>query len=68
MVIIGAIILLIVGIVMICFPDIVYEISESWKSNVSDGPSDHYKIYTRIEGAFICLVSIVAIIVTLVIA
>lgn len=68
MVIVGAIILLIVGVVMICFPDIVYEITESWKSNASDGPSDYFKLYTRIEGAFVCLVSIAAIIVTLVTA
>ena len=68
MVIVGAIILLIVGVVMMCFPDIVYEITESWKSNASDGPSDPFKLYTRIEGAFVCLVSIAAIIVTLVTA
>ena len=47
---------------------IVYEITENWKSNASDGPSDHFKLYTRIEGAFVCLVSIAAIIVTLVTA
>ncbi len=45
MVILGSIFLLLVGVLMLCFPDVVYSITESWKSDASSEPSGLYKIY-----------------------
>ncbi|MGN0785015.1 MAG: DUF6199 family natural product biosynthesis protein, partial [Candidatus Aphodomorpha sp.] len=32
MMILGSIFLLVVGVLMLCFPDVVYRMTESWKS------------------------------------
>lgn len=56
MIILGSIFLLIVGILMLCFPDVVYGIIESWKSNASSEPSGLYKIHIRIGGIVCSLV------------
>lgn len=56
MVILGSIFLLIVGVLMLCFPDVVYSITESWKSNASSEPSGLYKIHIRIGGIVCSLV------------
>ncbi|MBR5873762.1 MAG: hypothetical protein IKY90_03385 [Oscillospiraceae bacterium] len=61
MIIIGSIFLLIVGVLMLCFPDVVYSITESWKSNTSSEPSGLYKIHIRIGGIACSLVGIAGI-------
>ena len=61
MVIVGSIFLLI-GVLMLCFPDVVYSITESWKSNASSEPSELYKIHIRIGGIAYSLVGIAGII------
>ena len=63
MVILGSIFLLIVGVLMLCLPDVVYCITESWKSNASSEPSGLYKIHIRIGGIACSLVGIAGIIV-----
>lgn len=62
MVILGSIFLLFVGVLMLCFPDVVYSITESWKSNASSEPSGLYKIDIRIGGIVCSLVGIAGII------
>ena len=62
MIILGSIFLLIVGVLMLCFPDVVYCITESWKSNASSEPSGLYKIHIRIGGIACSLVGIAGII------
>lgn len=56
MFILGGIVLLIIGVLMFCFPDVVYNILESWKSEVSGEPSETYKLHIRIRSiAFLFL-------------
>ena len=62
MIIIGSIFLLIVGVMMLCFPEVVYSITESWKSDASSEPSGLYKIHIRIGGIACSLVGIAGII------
>ena len=62
MIIIGSIFLLIVGVMMLCFPEVVYGITESWKSDASSEPSGLYKIHIRIGGIACSLVGIAGII------
>ena len=62
MIILGSIFLLIVGVLMLCFPDAVYWITESWKSNAPSEPSGLYKIHIRIGGIACSLVGIAGII------
>ena len=62
MVILGSIFLLIVGVLMLFFPDVVYSITESWKSNASSEPSGLYKIHIRIGGIACSFVGIAGII------
>ena len=49
MFILGGILLLIIGVLMFCFPDAVYSITELWKSDYSGEPSDAYKVHIRIK-------------------
>lgn len=62
MLILGSIFLLIVGVLMLCFPDVVYSITESWKSNSSSEPSGMYRLHIRIGGIACSLVGVVGII------
>ena len=41
------IVLILWGLVMLCAPNFVYELTESWKSNRSAEPSRLYLISTR---------------------
>ena len=62
MIILGSIFLLIVGVLMRCFPDVVYSITESWKSKSSSEPSGLYKLHIRIGGIACLLVGIAGLI------
>ena len=62
MIILGSIFLLIVGVLMLCFPDVVYSITESWKSSSSSEPSGLYKLHIRIGGIACSLVGIAGLI------
>lgn len=66
MLILGSIFLLIVGVRMFCFPDVVYSITESWKSNASNEPSGLYKLHIRIGGVACSLVGIAGLIVNII--
>ena len=52
------IVLIFWGLVMLCFPDLVYELTESWKSSRSEEPSDFYRLSTRFGGVMFILVGI----------
>ena len=62
MIIVGSIFVLIAGVVMLCFPTTVYDITEGWKSYASSEPSDLYLIHTRIGGISCSIVGIAGII------
>ena len=66
MLILGRIFLLIVGVLMFCFPDVVYSITESWKSNASSEPSRLYKLHICIGGVACSLVGIAGLIVNII--
>lgn len=55
MLLLGSIFLLIFGLLMICFPAAIYELTEKWKSNSSDTPSDLYRVHIRF-GGIVCTV------------
>ena len=52
------IVLILWGLVMLCVPNFVYELTESWKSNRSAEPSDFYRFSTRFGGVMFILVGI----------
>ena len=58
MFILGGILLLIIGVLMFCFPDAVYSITELWKSDYSGEPSDAYKVHIRIKSIVVLSVGI----------
>ena len=49
MFIFGGILLVIIGMLMFFFPNVVYSITELWKSDTSGEPSDAYKVHIRIK-------------------
>lgn len=60
------ILFLVIGFVMVRFPEFIYEITESWKSYSSGDPSDLYKLSTRVGGIAFILVGIACFIVTII--
>ena len=52
------IILIVWGFVMVRFPDIVYELTQSWKNYSSGEPSDLYRLSTRFGGVMCILAGI----------
>lgn len=59
---IGSIILLVAGLFLLFCPGIVYEITESWKSNTSTEPSDLYRLHIRIGGIICTLIGVAGVI------
>ena len=66
MYILGSVVLLIAGVLMLCFPNGVYEITESWKTNAPAGPSKLYRIHIRVGGAACLLVGVLGLIANIV--
>ena len=64
MYILCGILFLFIGIVMLRFPEFIYEITESWKSYSSGEPSDLYKVSTRVGGIAFILIGIACFIAT----
>ena len=58
----GGIFLLVVGVLMLYFPNEIYSITESWKTNAPSEPSGMYKFHIRFGGAVCSLVGITGII------
>lgn len=63
MLVLGGILLLFIGILMIVAPDVVYEITQSWKNSSASSPSDLYKLNTRIGGVIFSIVGLAGILV-----
>lgn len=57
MIIVG-IVLIVVGVLMLVRPDVVWSITESWKSNDATEPSKLYKLSIRFGGIVCTLVGI----------
>lgn len=64
MYILCGILFLIIGFIMVRFPEFIYEITESWKSYSMGDPSDFYKLSTRIGGIAFILVGVACFVVT----
>ncbi len=60
--IILSIILVLSGLLMIVKPDLVWMISESWKSTNAEGPSDLYVLSVRIGGCLCALAGLVGVV------
>lgn len=60
--VIGGIIFIAIGIFLFLKPDLVWELTESWKSYYADAPSDTYLKITKISGIFYALFGVVTII------
>lgn len=58
----GGLVLLAIGVLMFTAPQIVYQITQSWKNASSNEPSDFYRRYTRIGGIIFFLVGLTGII------
>ena len=54
----GSIVMLVIGTCMLLRPDVIYQLTESWKSNFSDDPSRLYIISTRFGGVMFLLVGL----------
>ena len=66
MLLLGSIVLLLIGLFMLCFPAVFYELTESWKTTSSDTPSTLYKWHIRIGGIVCTLIGCVGLITTIV--
>ncbi|MBE7016604.1 MAG: hypothetical protein E7420_00400 [Ruminococcaceae bacterium] len=51
-----------IGLLMLCFPEAVYTLTESWKSCSGGESSKLYRISARIGGACFLVVGIMAIV------
>ena len=54
----GSIVILVIGACMLLRPDVIYQLTESWKSNAADEPSRLYIISTRFGGVMFLLVGL----------
>ena len=58
MLLIGSIVMLVIGTCMLLRPYVIYQLTESWKSNAADEPSRLYIISTRFGGVMFLLVGL----------
>lgn len=58
--VLGGILLLALGIFMFFRPDLMWKLTERWKSYRADEPSDLYRISTKVGGAAFALVGLAA--------
>lgn len=47
------------GLLSLCKPEVVWMLSESWKSSSGAEPSDSYLVITRISGAAAIIIGVV---------
>ena len=62
MLIVGGRFLLVIGLVMLCCPKVIYELTESWKNNSFSEPSNLYNINIRIGGGVCSIVGLAGIV------
>ncbi len=63
MLLLGSIFVLLAGAFMLFAPDAFYELTESWKNDCASGPSDGYRLYTRVGGGIFALVGVIGLVV-----
>lgn len=66
LIILGCALILAIGILMFLKPDIVWHLTESWKSDNANGPSDFYLKATRLSGVLIVVCSILITVLSLI--
>lgn len=44
-----------IGAFLFCRPDLLWKLTESWKSYGADGPSDLYRMSAKLGGALLAL-------------
>ena len=59
-----AIIMIAVGIVMVTKPEMIYNITEKWKSNSDSEPSRLYLNSVRFFGIMLIIIAVLALVVT----
>lgn len=59
----GSVFVLLCGLFMLLAPDLFYEATQSWKNSAASGPSDWYRIETRIGGGFFALAGVAGLVV-----
>lgn len=62
MAIVGVVFLLL-GVLAFLRPDLIWKVTEQWKSYRADEPSDLYVLSTKVGGVLLALVGIAAIVV-----
>ncbi len=65
-VVFAGIVLIAIGALLFCKPDLIWKLTEEWKSTRADGPSDFYLESTKFGGVLFMLCGIVAIVLLLV--
>ena len=63
MLLLMGLLLLALGLVMAFFPEIWFELTESWKSYSASEPSDFYRLSCRIGGVVFALAGVAGIVV-----
>ena len=63
--VLGGILLLALGIFMFFRPDLVWKLTERWKSYRANEPSDFYLLCTKIGGVIVMLIGIAIIFLSL---
>lgn len=56
------IVFLVIGLLMVVSPSIFFQITESWKSDKANEPSELFKISTRFGGCFFIIIGIACLI------
>ena len=62
MYILAGIIFLVIGLLMVVSPSIFFQITESWKSDKANEPSELFKISTGVGGCFFIIIRIACLI------
>ena len=57
-----AIMLITIGIILAAAPNLVYDITQSWKNSNNSEPSSFYKIFTRVQGIILVIVGVALIV------
>lgn len=66
MLLLGSTFVLLFGALMLFAPDAFYAMTESWKNDSASGPSDGYRLYTRIGGGFFAVAGAAGLVVFLI--
>lgn len=57
-----AIMLITAGIILAVAPNLVYNVTQSWKNISNSEPSSIYKIMTRVQGIILVIIGVVLIV------